>query len=72
MSDVQCLMKNLEEAEHQFDTINGEPDYALEAMYAESDEEEARLEECDRRQAKARRRVEQEIDSLKQRIASMK
>ena len=40
-------------------------------MYAESDEEEARLEECNRRQAEARALVEQEITSLKQRLAKL-
>lgn len=70
MSDVCSL--NLEEAKRQLAAINRESDYALEAMDAESEEEASRLEECDRRQAEARHRVEQEIASLEQRIASMK
>ena len=72
MSYVSCLNEILAQAKGQLAAIKRGPDYALEARDAESEEEASRLEECDRRQAKARHRVEQEIASLEQRIASMK
>lgn len=72
MSNFTHLIEILKEAKRQLAAIKRGPDHALEARDAETEEETSRLEECDRRQAKARLRVEQEIASLKQRIASMK
>jgi hypothetical protein len=65
------LMKCLEEAESQLAAIDGEEDYASAALYAESKEDAEYWSECDRRQAEARASVEQEIASLKQRLAKL-
>lgn len=71
MSDKQqSLMNCLREAERQLAAINREPDYALEALYAEG-EEATRLERCKLRQAEARASVKQEIASLKQSLAKL-
>lgn len=68
---VEELMNCLEEAERQLAAIDREPDYALAAYYAKSEEEAARLEKCDRLQEEARSAVKQDIASLKQRLAKL-
>lgn len=71
MSDINHLMACLVQAERQLAAINREEDYALKALYAESEEDAEYWSKCDRRQAEARASVEQEIASLKQSLAKL-